>query len=129
MKRKQKDQKFISVDKKIIKNKEKDKNSVKELFSNRLNFKKIHSLKYIRPKENKSNVSSIIKIKKVNGHNKSSSGNKIISKKINSGNKTTIINKKNPKFLINNIINSGNLLINSYINYSKLQNNNEKKKL
>ena len=129
LKRKQKDQKFISVDKKIIKNKEKDKNSVKELFSNRLNFKKIHSLKYIRPKENKSNVSSIIKIKKVNGHNKSSSGNKIISKKINSGNKTTIINKKNPKFLINNIINSGNLLINSYINYSKLQNNNEKKKL
>ena len=126
LKRKQKDQKFISVDKKIIKNKEKDKNSVKELFSNRLNFKKIHSSKYIRPKENKSHV-SIINIKKVNGHNKSSSGNKIISKIINSGNKTAIINKKNPKFLINNIINSGNLLINSYINYSNLHNNNAKK--
>ena len=127
LKRNQKDQKFISVDKKIIKNKEKEKNNIKELFSSRLNFKKIHSSKYIRPKENKINISSIIKIKKVNGHNKSGSGNKIFSKRINSGNKTTVINKKNPKFLINNIIKSGNLLINSYINYSNLQNKNAKK--
>ena len=128
LKRKPKNNKYMSVDKDIInKNKEKDKSKIKRIFSNGLNYKKINSYKYIKPKENKINISSIIKIKKVNGHNKSSSVNNIISKRIHSGNKTTVIHKKNLKFFVNNIINPESLLINSYINYSNFQSNKIKK--
>ena len=130
LKRKQKDNKYMSVDKGIIKkDKSKDKdNKTKQLFSHRLNYKKINSSKFIRQKENKINISNIIKIKKVNGHTNKSNSTNIISRRINSGNKTTIIHKKNLKFLINNIMNSGNLLINSYINYSNFHSKNSNKK-
>ena len=70
--------------------------------------------------DNKVNSSSIIKIKKVNGNHTKSSSSNIISRRINSGNKTTVNHKKNSKFFYKNIINSGNMLINSYINYSNI---------
>ena len=125
LKRKHKENKYMSVDKGIIK-KDKDKeNNSKQLFSHRLNYKKINSSKYINQKDNKINVSSIIKIKKVNGHTNKSNSTNIISRRINSGNKTTVIHKKNPKFFINNIMNSGNELINSYINYSNFHSKNQ----
>ena len=117
LKRKQKDQKYSSVDKEIM------KKDSKQLFSNRLNYKKMNSSKF------KNSISSIIKIKKVNGHNnnKSSSGN-IIARRINSGNKTTV-NHNNHKFFNKNIINNGsNILINSYIKYSNLHNKMTNKK-
>ena len=114
---KRKQQKYSSVDKGVIKN---DKS--KKLFLNKFNYKKINSTKNCTKVDNKPNISNIFKIKKVNGvHNKSSSSN-IVSRKINSGNKTTVNHKKNAKFFYKNIINSGNMLINSYINYSNFHN-------
>ena len=126
LKRKQKENKYMSVDKGNIK-KDKD-NNTKQLFSHRLNYKKMNSSNFFKQKENKINVSSIIKIKKVNGHTNKSNSTNIISRRINSGNKTTVIHKKDPKFLINNIMNSGNMLINSYINYSNFHSKNANKK-
>jgi hypothetical protein len=125
LKRKHKENKYMSVDKGIIKKVKDKENNTKQLFSHRLNYKKINSSKYISQKDNKINVSSIIKIKKVNGHTNKSNSTNIISRRINSGNKTTVIHKKNPKFFINNIMNSGNELINSYINYSNFHSKNQ----
>ena len=72
----------------------------------------------------KNNISGIIKIKKVNGHNnnsKSSSSN-IITRRIHSGNRTTV-NQNNHKLFNKNVINNGsNILINSYIKYSNFHN-------
>ena len=115
LKKKQKEQKYSSVDKGIIK-----KDSAKQLFLNKFNYKKINSLKNNGKMDNKVNSSSIIKIKKVNGNHTKSSSSNIISRRINSGNKTTVNHKKNSKFFYKNIINSGNMLINSYINYSNI---------
>ena len=112
---KRKQQKYSSVDKGVIK-----KDKTKQLFLNKFNYKKINSTKNSTKIDDKLNASNIFKIKKVNGdHHKSSSTN-IVSRKINSGNKTTVNHKKNSKFFYKNIINSGNMLINSYINYSNL---------
>ena len=112
LKRKQKEQKYSSVDKEIM-----TKDS-KQLFSDRMNYKKMNSSKF------KNNISGIIKIKKVNGHNnnsKSSSSN-IITRRIHSGNRTTV-NQNNHKLFNKNVINNGsNILINSYIKYSNFHN-------
>ena len=113
LKRKNKNQK-MSFEKDILKKK---KDNSTQVLSNRLKFKKVKSSKIIREKENKGNISNIIKIKKVK--NKYSSEN-IISKRINSGNKTSSVNNKYNANLINkNKIDSSNILINSYLNYSK----------
>jgi hypothetical protein len=112
LKRKQKDQKYSSVDKDFI------SKETKQLFSDRLHCKKVNSSKF------KNNISSIIKIKKVNGHNnnKSSSSN-IITRRINSGNKTTVNHNNTHKLFSKNIINNGsNILINSYIKYTNFHN-------
>ena len=114
---KRKQPKYSSVDKGMIK-----KDNAKQLFLNRFNYKKINSTKNSTKINNMMNANNVFKIKKVNeNHNKSSSCN-IVSRKINSGNKTTANHKKNSQFFYKNIINSGNMLINSYINYSNYPN-------
>ena len=110
--KKQKEKITSSVDKKNIK-KNKDIIS-KQLFSNRLNFKKINSLKLIRKKENIS--FNIFNIKKLNNHNKSSSVN-LNPKKISSLSKKSI--HHNNKFFNRNI--NDNVLINSFIKYKNIQ--------
>jgi hypothetical protein len=110
--KKQKEKIASSVDKKNIK-KNKDIIS-KQLFSNRLNFKKINSLKLTRKKENIS--FNIFNIKKLNNHNKSSSVN-LNPKKISSLSKKSI--HHNNKFFNRNI--NDNVLINSFIKYKNIQ--------
>ena len=107
-----------SVDKKSVK---KDKDVSRKLFSNRLNFKKINSSKFIRKKDN--NISNIFKIKKLNNQNKSSSGN-ITERRLNSGNKK--LTYHNNKFLSKNITDS--ILINSFIKYKNIQSKMKNKK-
>ena len=86
LKGKNKNQKY-SFEKENLK-----KNSSRQIFSNRLNFKKFNSSKIIRKKDSKSISNNIIKIKKINS--KYSSEN-IITRRINSGNKTSFKNKYN----------------------------------
>ena len=107
-----------SVDKKNVR---KDKDVSKKLFSNRLNFKKINSSKFIRKKDN--NTNNILKFKKVS-NNKSSSGN-ITARRLNSGNKK--YGCHNSKLLNTNI--TDNILINSFIKYKNIQNKMKNKKI
>ena len=111
LKRKQKEQKYSSADKDFI-----SKDS-KQLFSDRLHYKKVNSSKF------NNNISTIIKIKKVNGQNSKSSSSNILTRRINSGNKTTVNHNNIHKLFSKNAINNGsNILINSYIKYSNFHN-------
>jgi hypothetical protein len=116
VKRKQKKQKYSSVDKDIM-----CKDS-KQLFSDRINYKKVNSSKL------KKNISSFIKIKKVNRQNninKSSSSN-IITRRIHSGYRTSV--NHNSKLFNKNVNNGTSILINSYIKYSNFYNKKVNKK-
>ena len=118
LKKKNNNQINSSVDKKSVR---KDKDISKKLFSNRLNFKKINSSKFFRKKD--SGLNNILKMKKLNNHNKSSSGN-ITTRRLNSGNKK--LNCHNNKFLNKNI--TDNILINSFIKYKNIQSKMKNKK-
>ena len=110
--KKQKEKIYSTDNKKILKN---DKDIInKQLFFNRLNFKKTSSSKLIRKKEN--NSFNIFNIQKINSHNKSSSGN-LTTKRINSGNKKTNLHNKFFKKNFND-----NMLINSFIKYKNIKN-------
>ena len=120
LKKIKKERKYSSVDKEIVK-----KYNSKNLFLNRLNFKKIDSSFFIKEKEH--NSSSIIKIRKGKQYNNNSCLNNIIIKVINSGNKNMINHINDYKLSHkNNIINYNNGLMNDnnneYSNFLKKRN-------
>ena len=104
------------------------KDKSKQIFRNKINFKKINSSKIQR---DTNGSGSVIKIKRLNGYRNNSTNNNMINRRINSGNKTTINRGIEHKMFIKNIINqsnssnnnsNNNMLMNSYIKYNNYQN-------
>jgi hypothetical protein len=98
--------------------------NVKQFLTSKINYKKLST------KNNDENSHSVIMIKKMNKYNSNKIKSKINEKRINSGNKTTV-NNQNTKlfrginmFLDNSkfyqkILNSNNVLVNSFIKFQR----------